>query len=193
MAIASVPALAALLVLADRPREYVGAGVYGTSMLLLYSASATYHLASPRAFFHRLDRAMIYVLIAGTYTPFCLIELRSSWGIPLLVLGWGVAATAALLRLSQHPPAGWLNLGIYVALGWVGLVAAVPFATGSTLPVLTLVLFGGVLYSLGGIVHVAKRPDPIPHVFGYHEVFHALSVLAGIAFFLAVVEVLRSS
>ena len=188
MAVAAIPALVFLMVLADQPREYVGAAIYGASMVLLYAVSARHHLGRPRAFVRRLDRAMIFVLIGGTYTPFCLLALGNGWGIALLSVVWGLAGLAALVRLAPLPMPRWPTLTVYLALGWTGVIAAVPFAAGTSPQTVALVAAGGALYSLGGLVHALQRPDPFPATFGYHEVFHVLSVLAGGAFFLAVAE-----
>jgi len=186
MAVLSVPALGLLLLLADSPREYVSAAIYGAAMLLLYSASAAHHLAVRSRLLRRIDRAMIFVLIGGTYTPFCLLLLGNGWGISLLSLVWGLAGLAALVRLVSLSLPRWPNLVLYVGLGWIGAVGIVPLASAVPAWTLTLVVAGGLLYTGGGLVHAIRRPDPFPSVLGYHEVFHVMTVFAGLAFYLAI-------
>ncbi len=188
MALASPAALVGLMLIADSAREYVGGAIFGASMVLLFSASSAYHLVERgRALLQRIDRSMIFVLIAGTYTPFCLVLLGNGWGIPILSVLWGLAAVGIASKALNPTPPRWLNLGLYLGLGWIGLIAIAPFASAASSTVLALMLAGGVLYSLGGVVHARRRPDPFPRVFGYHELFHLLTALAGLTHYLTVV------
>ncbi len=177
-------ALLTLLLLADGPREYVGAAIFGSSLLLLYGSSASYHLGPwsqrARRILKRVDHSMIFVLIAGTYTPFCLIVLGNGWGIPMLCVVWVLAAAGVLLKVLRPDAPRWLGVGLYIGLGWVGIVAASPVISALPASAIVLLLFGGTLYSIGAVIYAARRPDPFPRVFGYHEVFHAL-VIAGTA------------
>lgn len=187
MAALSVPALVLLLLLAGSAREYVSAAIYGSAMLLLYSASAAHHLFHGSPFLSRLDRAMIFVLIGGTYTPFCLLLMGTAWGISVLSVIWGLAGAAALARFLPFTLPRWPNLALYAALGWIGVIGIVPLAATAPPAMTALVVAGGLLYTAGGFVHAARRPDPFPKIFGYHEVFHVITVAAGAAFYLAVV------
>ena len=188
MALASPAALVGLMLIADSAREYVGGAIFGASMVLLFSASSAYHLVERgRALLQRIDRSMIFVLIAGTYTPFCLVLLGNGWGIPILSVLWGLAAVGIASKALNPTPPRWLNLGLYLGLGWIGLIAITPFAAAASSTVLALMLAGGVLYSLGGVVHARRRPDPFPRVFGYHELFHLLTALAGLTHYSTVV------
>ncbi|MEX0785935.1 MAG: hemolysin III family protein [Dehalococcoidia bacterium] len=180
-----------LLVIADSPSGYVGAAVFGTSLMLLYSTSATYHTVtwrpSWRRIVKRLDHAVIFVLIAGTYTPFCL-DVSLGWGIPLLSVVWSLAGAGALLKLAWPDAPRWLSVALYVGLGWVGVVGASEvFAEYAGSPI-ALLLLGGMLYTIGGVIYALRRPDPWPRYFGYHEVFHAL-VVAGSAVHFATIAV----
>jgi hemolysin III len=173
-----------LLLIADSPSEYVGTAIFSASLILLYGTSASYHRISWKPtvgrLLRRLDHAMIFVLIAGTYTPLCL-KISLPWGIPILSVVWGVAGAGVLLRLIwlggpdgcewRHDPGRG---------GTSELVQE--FAPG----LLAMLALGGVLYTLGGLVYAVRRPDPWPRVFGYHEVFHLL-VIAGSAVHYAVV------
>lgn len=184
MALVSPAALLVLVLIADSPREYVGGAIFGVSLLLLFSTSSVYHLMERgQATLQRIDRSMIFVLIAGTYTPFCLVLLENGWGIPILSVVWGLAAVGIASKAVHPTPPRWLNLALYLGLGWIGLVAIAPFASAASWTVLALLLAGGVLYSLGGVVHARRRPDPFPGVFGYHELFHLLTALAGLTYY----------
>lgn len=188
MALASPAALLVLVLVADNAREYVGGAIFGVSLLLLFSTSSAYHLIERgQAVLQRIDRSMIFVLIAGTYTPFCLVLLGNGWGIPILSVVWGLAAMGVASKAVHPTPPRWLNLALYLGLGWIGLIAIAPFASAASSTVLALLFTGGVLYSLGGVVHARRRPDPFPGVFGYHELFHLLTALAGLTYYVTVV------
>ncbi len=182
--------LLTLLLLARSPRQYVGAAVFATSLLLLYASSATYHLAPwsarLRRVMMRIDHSMIFVLIAGTYTPFCLVVLGNGWGIPMLSVVWTLAAAGILLKVLRPNAPRWLGVGLYIALGWVGLVAAAPVVSALPVTAIVLLVLGGQLYTVGAIIYALRRPDPFPRVFGYHEVFHTF-VIAGSAVHFALV------
>jgi hemolysin III len=180
-----------LLLIAGSPSGYVGAAVFGTSLMLLYGTSATYHTItwrpSWRRIVKRLDHAVIFVLIAGTYTPFCL-DVSLAWGISLLSVVWSLAGAGALLKLIWPDAPRWLSVALYVGLGWVGAVGASEVVAQYAGSPLALLLAGGLLYTIGGVIYAARRPDPWPRYFGYHEVFHAF-VVAGSAVHFATVAV----
>lgn len=154
--------------------------VYALSLLTLFSVSATYHRVSwragPRRWMRRLDHSAIFVLIAGTFTPLSLASVDQ--GQLALGLIWGAAAVGMIKSLLwPHAPKAFSAL-LYIAMGWSGvlLAPAIWAATGAV--GLGLLVAGGVLYSIGALAYVLRRPNPVPGVFGYHEVFHALVVLA---------------
>ena len=189
-ALLAVAGTAFLLLRAHSPSGYVGGAVFATSLILLYGTSATYHQVrwrpSWRQVFERLDHAMIFVLIAGTYTPFCL-DVSLSWGIPLLAVVWSLAGAGILLKLVWPDGPRWLSVALYVGLGWVAVVAAsevIDRYFGSPLALLAL---GGALYTIGGVVYALRRPNPWPRVFGYHEVFHTFVVAASAVHYTAIV------
>jgi len=184
--------LVALLLLADSPRRYIGAAVFATSMLLLYATSASYHLAPWSRRLHgvmkRLDHSMIFVMIGGTYTPFCLIVLSGAWSITMLAVVWSLAASGIALKVIWPSAWRWLGVGLYVGLGWIGAVAAVQVVTGMPAGALAMLMIGGSLYTAGALIYALRRPDPLPSILGYHEVFHAL-VIGGSAVHFALIAI----
>jgi hemolysin III len=186
-ALAAPAGLVLMLVIAGSPRGYVGAAVFGASLIACYTVSATYHLVPwsqlLRRVMKRLDHAMIFALIAGTYTPFCLLTLDNAWGIPVLCVVWSLAGAGMLLKIAWPDAPRWLSVTLYLGVGWLALVASWPLTRSMSVTPLLLLLLGGVLYSIGALVYAARRPDPYPRVFGYHEVFHALVVTAGLIHF----------
>ena len=182
-AIAATAGAAWLLLIADSPPAYIGGAIFAASLILLYGISGSYHSFSwkptQRRILRRLDHAMIFVLIAGTYTPLCL-KLSLAWGIPILSVVWGIAGVGILLRLVWMGGPRWLSVALYVTLGWTALVGVSEIVQEFAFAPLAMLALGGVLYTLGGAVYAARRPDPWPRVFGYHEVFHLL-VIAGSA------------
>jgi hemolysin III len=134
----------------------------------------------------RLDHSMIFVLIAGTYTPFCLTVLWGPWGISMLAVVWSIAGAGVLLTVAWPSAPRPLSVGAYLGVGWVALVATVPLLSAMAPWAVMLVALGGALCSVGGVVYARQHPDPYPRIFGYHEVFHAL-VVAGIVVFFSLV------
>ena len=162
--------------------------VYGASLILLYLASTLYHgirAPSLKRIFHTADHAMIFVLIAGTYTPFCL-GVSLAWGIPLLVAVWGFAGVGILVRVFWTTAPRWLAVAMYLGLGWIGGVGAFEAVSEYTSAPMALLLSGALLYTLGGIVYGLRRPNPLPRIFGFHEVFHTLVVGGSVLHFAAV-------
>src|SRR5215210_9441659 len=164
--------------------QLVAFGVFGLSLIALYAASALYHLLplSPAgvARLRRLDHMTIFVLIAGTYTPFCLLALDGGWRWGLLGLVWGLALCGVLLKALWMGAPRWLSVALYLGMGWVALIAAPALIRAVPPEGMTWVLAGGLVYSAGALVYGLKRPNPISGVFGFHEVWH-LFVIAGSA------------
>ncbi len=188
-AFAALAAWIALAAAAASPRGRAAANVYGGSLFALFLVSALYHRRNwpprARAWMRRLDHSAIFLLVAGTYTPLCLL-LPPSSGLPLLALVWGGAALGIVQSvLWIHAPKP-LVAAIYVALGWAVLPVLPTLRAVLGTPALALLGAGGAAYTLGAVIYAARRPDPFPRVFGYHEVFHAL-VIGAAACHLAVV------
>ncbi len=169
---------------AGRTDQLVAFGIFGFSLISLYTASALYHLLplSPPgiARLRRVDHISIFLLIAGTYTPFCLLALDGGWRVGLLSLIWGLALCGILLKLLWMDAPRWLSVTLYLGMGWVAVIAAPALfralPTGGTV----WVLGGGLVYSAGALIYGLKRPNPVPGVFGFHELWHVF-VVAGSA------------
>lgn len=157
-------------------------GVFAVASSSLFASSALFHRGhwGPRwhSVLRRLDHSNIFLLIAGTYTPFAIVLLDGANQTVLLALAWGGALLGIAFRVFWIGAPRWLYLPIYVALGWVAIFWLNDFAAAAGPTVLTLIIVGGVLYSLGGVVYGLKRPNPIPRWFGFHEVFHTLTIVA---------------
>jgi hemolysin III len=176
--------LIVLLASAGRVNQIVAFGIFGLSLIALYAASALYHLLplSPRgtARLRRLDHMMIFVLIAGTYTPFCLLALEGGWRVGLLGLIWGLALCGILLKLLWMGAPRWLSVALYLGMGWIALAAAPALFQVMPAGGMAWVLAGALVYSAGALIYGLKRPNPVPGVFGFHELWH-LFVMAGSA------------
>lgn len=186
----SVVAGIVLLVLAPTRRAFAAAAIYAASLTALLATSALYHRvtwsAAARRWMGRLDHSMIAVLIAGTFTPFAMVVLPGPLARTLLVAVWSGAVAVIVLHLVWYEAPKALSAALYVLLGWVGVVAMPHLVASAGWLVVGLLLAGGILYSVGALVYGLRRPDPLPGTFGYHEVFHALVVLAAIAHYGAV-------
>jgi len=172
---------APIIMSADPGRPKLGAAVFAGSLIACFGASALYHRPTwaprPRLWLARLDHAAIYLLIAGTYTPVTLLVMSPGWSTPILAIIWCGTAFAIVLKVVWVRAPKKLAAGIGLALGWVG-VAAFSQLLRLGAPGLVLLLVGGLLYSAGAVVYMRRRPDPLPRVFGYHEVFHVLTLAA---------------
>jgi hemolysin III len=180
-----------LIALAPGRTQTLVAMIYGASLSALLGVSALYHRVTwslaARRHMGRLDHSMINILIAGTFTPFGVLVLSGTFAVVLLTLMWGGALLNILLHVFWIDAPKWLSAMSYVALGWVGVVAMPELtARGAWVP-MVLLLVGGLLYSAGALVYALRRPDPVPGVFGYHEVFHGLVVVAAAVHYAAVV------
>jgi hemolysin III len=183
--VVSIPAGIALVWAAHSPLARVAALVYAISLAAMFGTSAALHRRhwSPRAWLRmdQLDRVMIYVLIAGSYTPVVLLALRPGWRVAFLALVWTVAAVGICLVLvwNRGRVIFVTRMVLYLGLGWISVVLLPQLADTIGLGRLALGVLGGVLYTVGVVVLIRRRPDPNPRVFGYHEVWHAFTVAAG--------------
>jgi hemolysin III len=175
----------------------VPVAIYAAGVTAMYATSACYHRGrwsiSAKQRMRRLDHSMILIGIAATYTPIAAIGLDGPTARALLAAVWGLAAAGIVIRNLWLGAPRWVVPAVYIAVGWAAL-AVLP-ALWSQLGALTfaLLLLGGIAYSLGAVVYGRRRPDPVPAVFGYHEVFHALVLLAGLIFYAAVARVAITS
>ena len=182
---------AALVVLVRGAEARVAVAVYALSLCAMFGASALYHRVmwpTPelRRLFAKLDHAAVYLLIAGTYTPFALLVLEPALGWTILGVVWAGALAGVALSLVWIDAPRWLSAALYVALGWVAVVVLPQLWDRAGAMAFALLATGGVLYTLGAVVYARRRPDPAPRVFGYHEVFHVLVIAAAAAQFAAV-------
>ena len=189
--VAAIAAGVVLVVLADGALEVVSSWVYAAALAAMFGASALYHRlqwrsAAKRLWARRLDHSMIFVFIAGTYTPFALLrfEGRTQWLV--LILVWLGAALGLVLELVWIDSPRWLSTVAYLLVGWVGVLTIPQLFTGAGVAVAVLLLVGGGLYSLGAVIYAIQWPNPFPRVLGFHEVFHLLVVAAAAMQFVAV-------
>ena len=166
---------------AEPGKGRLSAAIFAGCVVLCFGISALYHRPTwqPRArsWLARADHAGVYLLIAGTYTPFGLLVLSRGWAIPVLTIVWTGAVAAILLKLFRPTLSKKISAAIGLALGWVA-VAAITQLLKLPWPGLLLLLVGGLAYSLGAVVYALRRPDPYPRVLGYHEIFHLLTLVA---------------
>jgi hemolysin III len=178
----AVPAGLLLIFSSHGFTAHIASTLFVLSLLALFGASGTYHMAhwppAVKARLQRLDHAMIFVLIAGSYTPVALLALEPAWGITFLVLAWGIAAGGAILAVWHINTIHRYAAFLYIGFGWL-LVFALPAVLRAMDTTELLLLFaGGLLYTVGAIGLWLRRPNPSPTIFGYHEVWHAMTLLA---------------
>jgi hemolysin III len=179
---ASLVAAPLLIVGAEGTRARVAAAVFAGSVAACFGASALYHRVTwtphVRLWMRRVDHAGVYLLIAGTYTPVSLLVLRGAWRPAILATVWTGAAAAIVLKFVWVGAPKWLAAAIGIGLGWVAVVALPQLITRLSAVEVTLLIVGGLAYTAGAVVYARRWPDPVPAVFGYHEVFHALTIVA---------------
>ncbi len=187
---AAVPSGALLIAAADRPAAKIAAAIYATTLVLVFGTSAAYHRLTrterARSFMQRLDHSMIYLLIAGTYVPLCVVVLPPIWGIPVLVVVTAMAALGMSLKLVAFNRLQRVSYGLYPVMGWVVIAVVPALARHLSAVELALLLAGGVAYLIGTPVLLRRRPDPWPSRFGYHEIWHLMTVIAAGLHFAAV-------
>jgi hemolysin III len=179
-----------LVALGPTLQARLAAVIYAITSGLLFGISATYHRGtlSPRLeeVLRRLDHANIYLIIAGTYTPFALLALDGSTRVVVLSVVWAGAIAGVLFRVLWIHAPRWLSTALYIALGWTAVFVLPQLVEGAGAAAVALVFVGGVLYTAGGVVYGLRRPDPSPRWFGFHEVFHAFTLAAYLVQYIAV-------
>jgi hemolysin III len=185
----SLVAGAALVSSASSGREYVATAIFAGTLATMFGVSALYHTITwrppIRRWMRRLDHAAIYLLIAGTYTPFGLLVLPRTWAVVVLSIVWSGCAVATILKFAWVDAPKWLAATLALALGWVG-VFAFPHLIAAGIAPLVLLGGGGLLYTAGAVVYARGSPNPSPTVFGYHEIFHVFVIAAAACQYAAV-------
>lgn len=183
---------AAIMVFVGREdvSKLISLSVYGSSLVLMFSASAAYHLVNAKTqvqkFLRKLDHSSIYLLIAGTYTPLCLHFFDGFWRWGLLAIIWGMALVGIGVKLFVINAPRGITAGIYLLMGWLALSAINEMLTAMPLPVLVLMLVGGIWFTVGALVYIVKRPNFFPGVFGFHELWHVFVILGCLSHFIAI-------
>ena len=187
--LAVIPVFICLLELSETKLQQISFIVFGFSLLLLYGASTIYHTlklsAEKTALLRRIDHMMIFVLIAGTYTPVCLVPLAGKWGTILLSAIWGIAVAGVFMKIFWMGVPRWLSTMIYVVMGWLSITAFFPLLRTVGWGGFGMLLGGGIAYTVGALIYALKKPNlAILKSFGFHEIFHVF-VMIGSAFHIA--------
>lgn len=189
-ALLSVAGLVVLLRIAIAKRdvwEIVSFSIFGGSLILLYSASAVYHLlkVSDRAqvVLRKLDHIMIFVLIAGTYTPICLVALRGPVGWALFAIVWALAIGGVFFKVFYLNAPRWAYTAVYLLMGWVAVFVVMPLVRAVGWRTVSWLFIGGVFYSIGAVIYGLKKPNLIPGWLGFHEIFHIFILLGSLSHF----------
>ena len=171
-------------------RHLVALGVFGASAVLMFAASALYHLCSRSSrapLLQRLDHAMIFVYIAGTYTPVCLLVLEGTWAShSLLAAVWALAAVGVVRKLLASPGPRGLSTALYVTMGWIGVLAIPALRAAAPPGLLYGLVAGGLLYTVGAMVYLARWPRGRPGIFGFHEFWHVFVIAASATHYWAI-------
>jgi hemolysin III len=188
---ASLAAGAALILAASGARATTAVAIYAFSLSALLGVSALYHRVNwrrpeIRRWMRRLDHTMIFVLIAGTYTPFALLVLEGTLADVILIAVWASALAGTVVEMIWIEAPKWVTAVVYVSMGWIAIVAFPALLEDAGVAAVILIGAGGLLYTGGAVVYATERPDPNPAVFGYHEVFHLLVITAAVAHYAAV-------
>jgi hemolysin III len=189
----AIAALVILVVLSHgRPWHVVSYSIYGATLILLFTASALHHSIRHVNGLQRLDHAMIYMLIAGSYTPICLLLLRGPWGWSIFGVEWGLGITGLCLSLSLREVPDWIRLILYIGMGWLITIAIVPLRAALTPVEWHWLIAGGVTYTLGAVVFAVDKPHLVPGKFHAHDLWHCFVLGGGLChFILMLLMVLR--
>jgi hemolysin III len=191
---AAILAVAGMIVLLflgrGEPNKEMALFVYGLSLILMLSASAAYHLVNARPaaliWLRKMDHTAIYLLIAGTYTPVCLYYFTGFWRSGFLAIIWAMALVGIIVKLFIIRAPRWVTAGIYLLMGWLSILAVREILNRMPAPALFWLALGGLAYTLGAVVYILKKPDFIPGVFGFHEVWHVFVILGCLAHFILI-------
>lgn len=190
-AIAAVAGLVFLLVIGGGPEwKRVSLAVYGMALVIMFAASSAYHLivAGPRVvqWLRKLDHAAIYLLIAGTYTPVCLHFFEGFWRWGLLAIVWGIALVGVALKMLFIKTPRWLSAGIYLLMGWLSVAAIGEMLVTMPVGALAWLFVGGAFFTLGALIYILKKPDFLPGVIGFHEIWHIFVILGCLSHYILI-------
>jgi hemolysin III len=168
----------------------ISLSVYGLSLILLFAASATYHMVKAQpgviALLRKFDHSAIFLLIAGTYTPFCMLMFTGFWKWGLLIIIWLLALIGIVVKMLVVNAPRWLHAGVYIAMGWLCMGAIGEMLRVLPAGAIIFLITGGVIYTLGAIIYITKALDFLPGKFGFHEVWHIFVILGAVAHFIAI-------
>ena len=171
------------------PLTLISVFAFGGGLICLYTSSFIYHasLGNEEKVVHlkKMDHAMIFILIAGTYTPFCLLALSGTFGIVMMAAIWGIAILGIVFKVLWINMPRWLGTGLYIFLGWFALFAVVPLYRALPLPGFILLVAGGVMYTIGGVIYAIKKPN-FCNEFGFHEFFHIFVILGSLCHYFCI-------
>ncbi|MCP3921929.1 MAG: hemolysin III family protein [Desulfobacterales bacterium] len=169
-----------------KPIHIVTFSIFGAGSILLYTASTLYHWLPVsdkiRLIFRKIDHIMIFVMIAASYTPFCLIALKGGWGWSIFGCVWGITFLGIFVKMFWMGAPRWFSTSLYLIMGWIVLVAIWPLIQAMSAGGLFWLVLGGIFYTIGGVIYGLKRPNPFK-AFGFHEIFHVLIILGTVAHF----------
>ncbi len=195
--IAAIATVVLLIVVRGSLAREISLGVYGLSLVLLFGASAAYHLAPLGqrgiAILRRLDHSAVYLLIAGTYTPFCVLAFGGFWKWGLLIVIWSLAIIGIVAKMFMMHAPRWLSAGTYVVMGWLCLGAIGQMLQALPVSVLIWLTVGGVVYTVGAVIYITHALDFAPGRFGFHEVWHVFVILGALAHFIAIAAYLAGA
>ncbi len=165
----------------------VSFSIFGGTLILMYASSFLYHALriSDRAlmFFRRIDHIMIFMVIAGSYTPLCLVPLRGAWGWSLLGSVWAIAVAGIFIKIFFMGTPRWISTVIYLVMGWLCVIAVYPLVNNLEPGALMWLAAGGLFYSVGAVIYALKRPNPFPRILGFHEIWHCFVILGSASHF----------
>ena len=181
----------------DDPIKAISLAIYGLSLVLMFSASATYHLvkATPEVIrvLRKVDHSSIYLLIAGSYTPICVHFLRGFWQWGFLEIIWGMALIGVAIKIFIINAPRWLTAGIYLLMGWMSILGIPEMAVAMPVSALIWLVIGGLFFTLGAVVYIRKKPDFYPRFFGFHELWHIFVILGCACHFIVIVTFIAPS
>ena len=181
-----------LLIGHDDATKTISLAIYGLSLVLMFAASATYHLvtAPPQVIkvLRKADHSAIYLLIAGSYTPICLHFFRGFWQWGLVVIIWSMALIGVAIKMFIIKAPRWVTAGIYLLMGWMGILAIPEMVVVMPVSALIWLVLGGLFFTLGAVVYISKKPDFYPNVFGFHEIWHIFVIIGCVCHFIVIAE-----